>query len=144
MHFFWNIFVTLFCIFAIWKGCGVIGMSFSCRFEAAVSFVTQNLGMSLSWYIVVPSTAGAGSIHLLATIHFFTVHKEEREIQWMQLLILSGNVSFHQMSYAFPLNDGVCWRHHWAQKTSPLTAPQWPARLNFRFPSVHLLGDAAF
>lgn len=55
-------------------------MSFSCRFEAAVSFVTQNLGMSLSWYIV-PSTAGAGSIHLLATIHFFTVHKEEREIQ---------------------------------------------------------------
>lgn len=136
MHFFWNIFVTLFCIFAIWKGCGVIGMSFSCRFEAAVSFVTQNLGMSLSWYIVVPSTAGAG-IHSSPSYHSF-LHSSQRRV-WNSVNAVTNPVwkcLFSPNELCFSTKTMVCWRHHWAQKTSPLTAPQWPAHLNFRFPSL--------
>lgn len=103
MHFFWNIFVTLFCIFAIWKGCGVIGLSLSCRFETAVSFVNQKLEMCPSCDVVVPSSPGAG-IHWSSSYHSFSSQfTKKSEIQWMQLLILSGNESHFTKSIVFPL-----------------------------------------
>lgn len=94
MHFFWNIFVTLFCIFAIWKGCGVVGLWLSCRFITAVSFVNQNIGVSVLVYRHSICSWSWNPIDLLATIHFpHSSQKKNVKLSECCLLILLGDES---------------------------------------------------
>lgn len=125
MHFFWNIFVTLFCIFAIWKGCGVVGMSLSCRFETAVSFVTQNLEMFCPGILSSHLQLELESVDLLATIHF--LHSSQRRA-WNSVNAVTNPVwkwiSFHQINCVFPLKWWCMLKTSlWDWKTSPLKAP---------------------